>query len=310
MQFKPLLGFIGVVFLLISAPKNSIAELVTYHIGNSLTGNLIVPNRLPELAASGIQEPWTVGYQIRPGNSLTTMHATPVQAGDIITAPGSWPQHFASVQYDALVLQPFNGPTIRQEVQAAQQFISDFRGNSTNANSRVLIYAIWASNTVAAPFQTTWNRQDFTLDSPFVPSALTYSLFMQELRIAVPNAELIPAGHVFNAVLDRVNSPGGLPGLTNANQLIGDTIHATNAGGYLAGLAAYSVLYGASPIGLEYTAGYSNPNFGYVLPSTAVPIVQEIARDVLSAVPEPNSVFMVILAMGSYSGWIRRRRYA
>jgi len=112
---------------------------------------------------------------------------------------------------------------------------------------------------------------------------------MNELQTTVPEAEIIPAGHVFNAVLDRVHSPGGIPGLTSTVQLIGDGVHATNSGGYLAGITAYAVMYGSSPTGLGYKPAFSDVRWGYVLPSSAVPIVQDIAWSISSAMRNPKA---------------------
>lgn len=286
--------------------KTTDGAMVTYSIGNSLTANLINPYRLAELAASAGQTPWNADYHIRANSSLSSFVAQPDLPTDSRFVPYS--TAFAATHYDAVMLEPSYGATIRQEVAAATQLVHQLRLNSANADTRILIYAIWPQITLASPFQSTWDRQDFTLDTPFAPSAMSYELFMQQLRIDVPNAEIIPAGHVFDAVIDTMNSPGGLPGLTSVSQLIGDGIHATNAGGYLAGIAAYSTLYRLTPVGLGNTLGFNDPLQGYVLPAASVPIVQTIALGVVSSVPEPNSWMLVVVVFGLRSITVRSRR--
>ena len=297
------------LFLLFCQPAEvGSAAFVTYNIGNSLTGNLVSPpERLPALAVSGSQQEWSVGYQVRGNSSLTSFVNSPyLPALDYLSPSGTYTQAFASTHIDALILQPFLGATVRQELDAAKLLINQFRSNSINANSRVLIYATWGAND-SVSFQQRWDQQGATLDSLFSQSSQVYDLFMQELRITVPNAEIIPVGHVFDAVVDKINSPDGLPGLTSVTQLIGDGVHASNAGGYLAGITAYSTLYGTSPIGLDYPAGYQNPAFGFILPSSAIPIVQQIALSTVAAVPEPNSLMSIGLGLIAYASRTRHR---
>jgi len=283
------------------------ATINTFCVGNSLTASLLNPNRLGELRVSGNQEIWNIDFHIRANSSLSSFVAQPDLASDFGVVRYS--AAFASTKFDSIMLEPFYGATIREEVNAAKQLINQLHLNPVNADTRILIYAVWP-NINFDPLTTTWNRQDFTLDTPFVPSAKAYDLFMQELRIDAPNVEIIPAGHVFDAVLDQVNSPVGLPGLTAATQLISDGIHPTNAGSYLAGITTYAVQFGATPVGLGYTPAYQDfAAFGYVLPSVSVPIVQQISLNVINSVPEPNSMtaMLVILCVRTITARTRRR---
>lgn len=302
---------IGLFVLIFQPAKVVSAALVTYTIGNSLTGNLVSPpERLPALAASGNQQAWESNHHVRGNSSLTAFVNSPyLPALDFVSSLGTYSQAFATSRIDALVLQPFLGATVRQEIDAAKQLITQFRSNSVNADSRILIYATWGANNSTQSFQQRWDEKGATLDSQFSQSSQVYDLFMQELRITVPSAEIIPVGHVFDAVVDQMNSPGGLPGLTSVTQLIGDGVHASNAGGYLAGITAYSTLYGASPVGLDYPVGYQNPAFGFILPSSALPIVQQIALNTVVAVPEPNSLLSIVVSIVGYSSWTRNRKF-
>jgi hypothetical protein len=270
----------------------------TYIVGNSLTGNLTSPfapdNRLSQLASAADQGTWNVEYNVRPGSTLTARINKPFDAAiDYVITPGeSWIQHVTTRSDNALILQPFYGVTVQQELDAALEMIRQFRSNAANAQSRIMVYATWGAHgpgNGGVPFLTTWNRTDFSLDSNFEPSAKTFELFLTELRKVYPETEVIPAGHVFAAVVERINSPSGIPGLTSTEQLIGDGIHATNAGGYLAGLAAYTTMFGVASTGLGYPVAYQNIAFGDLLPATALPIVQQIASEVTLSHYNPKS---------------------
>ncbi len=280
------------VFILMTSPGiDAHAELMLFSVGNSLTGQLIVPNRLSELSLGEGANSLRTELHIRANSNLSSLVATPELLTDPVSTAGRYYSDvFASSNLDVLTLQPWYGASIRQEVQSAVEIVRQLHLNADNLNTRVLIYATWSANTPEDPFLSTWRRQDFTLDSQFVPAAQSFELFMDELRKSVPNAEIIPAGHVYGALADAISSGVVIPGVDSIGSLYGDSVHVSNAGAYVAGVTAYSILYGKSSEGLPYTDGFLDPIYGPVLTTDAVPIVQQISWQVSSSfvsVPEP-----------------------
>jgi hypothetical protein len=190
------------------------------------------------------------GYHIRCARPLSYIVQNPADVCVPSARWGTYQNAFSTTALDVVTLQPFYGATIRSEVNAARQLVQELRANPSNQSTRILVYATWASNTTAEPFQQTWNRQDFTLDSSFVPSQMAYELFMNEFRQFVPEAEIIPAGHVFAEFAADLQANGQVHGLTTIDQIYRDTIHGGNIGRYWAAATAYSTIYGKSSEGL------------------------------------------------------------
>lgn len=288
-------------------PDSSRAELMTYHIGNSLTAQLLGPNWTARLAdLSRVEGSNRISNQndIRANQPLTSFVQTPVPAGSTAT---HYPTAFANNHFDALFIQPWYNATVRQEVASAAELVRQLRLNPANADTRVLVYATWGVHTETQSFLDTWVRTDQTLDSPYVPSARAVSLFMEELRKSVPSAELIPAGQVFYEIGDRLRNGQTLPGLPAFENLYADAVHPTNAGAYAACLATYTVLYGKSPIGLGYPAQMLDANWGYVLPTEGILPMQTLVNEVI-LVPEPGSSCIVPLAVATIGAAYGARR--
>lgn len=264
------------------------AELVTYHIGNSLTAQLLGPNWTTRLTALSQAEGTNAirnQEDVRANQTLTHFVNVPVPAGSTATHYGT---AFATTKIDALFLQPWYGATIRQESTAAVELVRQMRLNPDNANTRVLIYSTWGSHSQAQSFVDTWRLSGLTLDSPFVPSAMAIDLFLEEVKKTVPAVELIPAGRVLYEIGLRLRDGENLPGINNFENLYVDSVHPTNAGAYAACLASYAVLYGKSPVGLGYPAQMLDANWGYVLPEEGILPLQTLVADVV-AVPEPSA---------------------
>jgi hypothetical protein len=292
-----------------AAPRGQ-ADLMTYVLGNSLTAPLHALNRLESLTQGEAPNAVDLYRQVRGSTALTTFAETPYVPGKDFADPlGTYDVAFANNKLDIITLQPFYGPTIRQEAAAASQIVQLLRQNPMNANTRVLILATWPQLIVGQSYQQQWNTSGFTLDSAFVPSAQAYELFMSELRLTFPTAEIIPVGHVYNAIAEATLQPGGVPGISSVTtDLYGDPIHPNNAGAYVESLTAYSVIYGKSPVGLPYTSSFSNPLWGTLLDPAAVTPVQVItwqATQPFLAVPEGNALVGVGAAMWMI---VRRRR--
>jgi hypothetical protein len=284
-------------------------EIVTYTLGNSLTAPLHALDRLESLTQGEAPNAVDLYRQVRGSTAITTFAANPnVPGSDFADPLGTYDVAFANNHFDIVTLQPFYGPTIRQEAAAATQIVQWLRQNPANTATRVLILATWPQLIPGQTYQEQWNTTGLTLDSAFVPSAQAYELFMAELRLTVPTAEIIPAGHVYQAIAEALQAPGGVPGLSAITDLYGDAIHPNNAGAYVESLTAYSVIYGKSPVGLPYTSSFSNPSWGALLDPAAITPVQQLTWQTTQpfiAVPEGNALIGCSLAMLAAA---RRRR--
>jgi hypothetical protein len=289
--------------------RECLADVVTYHIGNSLTAQLLGPNWNTRLTAlSQVEGANAIVNQqdVRANQTLTHFVNVPIPAGSTATHYGA---AFANTALDALFLQPWYGATIRQEANSAVELIRQMRLNADNANTRVLIYATWGLHTQSQSFVDTWTSIGLTLDSPFVPSALAVDLFMQEVRKTVPTVELIPAGRVFYEIGLRLRNGQTLPGIPAFENLYADAVHPTNAGAYAASLAAYTVLYGKSPVGLSYPPQMLDTNWGYVLPEEGRLPLQNLVAEVVP-VPEPSAVVCMSIGVAVISFGCATTRYA
>lgn len=276
-----------------------------YSIGNSLTVDLsaLVLDHLSANEAT----PLRVGFHAKCGAGLSSIVANPTfcLASDKF---GQYPTVFTSNLFDAVTLQPFYGATVRQEVEAAKQIIDTLRANPGNNDTRILIFAAWSENFPNQSFTDTWQTTGATLDSPFVPTKEVYDIYMNELRTTVPEAELLPVGHTFFALAQKINQ-GLVPGLTSVNDLYRDQIHSSRAGRYVADLVAYSLLYEKSPVGLGYPSLFSSGSGMELSDASARLVAQETAWEVSQnfiSVPEPMAPAFVVSAICILA--TRRRR--
>jgi len=275
------------------AMQECYGQIVTYHIGNSLTAQLLGPNystRLRALSQAEGANSIRNQQDIRANQTLTHFVNVPVPEGSTATHYGT---AFANSEIDTLFLQPWYGATIRQEAAAAGELVRQLRSNPANADTRILVYATWGRHSAEQSFVDTWTVGNLMLDSPFVPSALAIELFMAEFTKEVPTAELIPAGQVFYEIGRQLRSGVEIPGLSAIENLYGDQVHPSNAGAYAAALTAYTVLYGKSPVGLGYPSQMLDSNWGYVLPEEGRLPMQQLVADVV-LVPEPRAATLVV----------------
>lgn len=304
-------GSIGIALAGILAVSTAVRALgdniVMYSLGNSLTAPLYHPmSRLESLTHGDAPRVLDMYRQTRGSTAISTFLTHPSAPGlDFADPLGTYDVAFANNRFDVVTLQPFYGPTIRQEAAAAAQIVQMLRANPENANTRVMILATWPSRVDGLTYEQQWNATGQSLESSFAPSARAFELFMNELRLTVPSAELIPAGHVFSAI----DGSGGLPGISGAADFYADSIHPNNAGAYIECLTTYSVIYGKSPLGLPYTAGFSDPLWGALLDLTAVEPAQTITWQVTQpfiAVPEASSAAQAAVVALLAGIWCRR----
>lgn len=293
-----------------TAPAAAAAPLNVYSIGNSLTVDLRA-NGGVEFLSRNEARPISHDYHPRCGSSLTGIVANITQTCVPSFAFGTFSEAFSPAapwSIDVVTLQPFYGPTIRQEVAAARSLIETIRASDAGRDSRILIYATWPSQS-DGPLLQAWAREDITLDSPFRPSRKSYDLFLDAVQEFEPNAALVPAGHAWVAVAEELTSRGAFNGISAITDLYRDDIHASNLGRYVAGLAAYATIYEKSPVGVGSGWMYSINGYGPAPQSNDLSRLQEATYRTVQAVPEPGfaSVLCATAALALALRSLRKR---
>jgi hypothetical protein len=257
---------------LAQAAPSSANEFAVYHIGNSLTGDLI--SEFPKIAApiekaSGRDYRW--GVHFRPATSLFFMFHNPNDPKTAsITAKGTeghswktpagkgfvpWTEALPGNRWDVVTLQVWQDDakaTLKGDTDAVNAIIAATRGRADNASTRFFVYAPW---TVAKFDEFDSFKNAFLAPTPNDPGTLgvaTRDYFrhvVDSVRKTNPDVAMIPAGEVFIA-LDVKMRAGKFEHFTSIQQLHRDVIHLNSIGQNIAAWTAYAVIYKKSPVGL------------------------------------------------------------
>lgn len=294
---------LSVATLLLIFPMPCYAEMVhILSVGNSLSADLRSQGGV-ELLSSNEPRPILHDYHIKCGSSLTSIVANPSSTCLPPLCWGLYQDAFRSTKLDYVTFQPFQGATIRDEIQSIKTLAQQLRSNPINSNSKILIYATAPYQSEGA-FLQSWNRVGFQLDSKFQSSKQTFDLILSEVRATVPNVELLPAAHIMAAIAEQLLvTPDSVPGLSSPTEFYRDDIHASNSGRFIEGIALYSAVYEKSSEGLPLNWTYQLPDYGHTLNDpNGILEVQKTAWRISqayggSSVPEPNSMAMVAVVV-------------
>lgn len=104
---------------------------------------------------------------------------------------------------------------------------------------------------------------------------------------------VIPAGQVMARMVRRIESPGGLPGLTSREHLFArnpdgtqDVIHLNDIGNYLVALTHYAVLYHRSPVGLPHRLKRADGSDADAPSELAARVMQELVWEIVTSYPK------------------------
>lgn len=104
---------------------------------------------------------------------------------------------------------------------------------------------------------------------------------------------VIPAGQVMARMVRRIESPGGLPGLTSREHLFArnpdgtqDVIHLNDIGNYLVALTHYAVLYHRSPVGLPHRLKRADGSDADAPSEQAARVMQELVWEIVTSYPK------------------------
>lgn len=227
-----------------------------FHIGNSLTGDLMLHRLEDSFGRNGT--PSTVGWHIDHSQSAATIAANPKGVGELegwVPFYGVWSEALPGHPWDYVAIQTFFGPSGVAELGGIQAFIDALGVNPANAGTRIYLYETWLWNewTPSRPtYATLWDKPHRTLRQPIEPNARFFSRLLHRLRVDNPSRTIrvIPVGEVL-AVLDtrlRVQAvEGSSRTLHSAWDLYQDVIHLGKDGAYVAHITTVSTLLNRDP---------------------------------------------------------------
>ncbi len=247
-------------------------ELAVYHIGNSLTGDLV--SVFPKLAskeakADGRDYRW--GLHFRPATSLFFMYRNPLDAKTAsIVATGDqghrwkkaadegfmpWTKALPGNYWDVVTLQVWQDDakaTLKDDTETVNAIIAATRVRADNASTRFFIYAPWTMARFNEPesFKNAFTAP--TPDDPKTPGVATRDYFRHvcdAVQKTNPDVALIPSGEVLLA-LDEKMRAGRFEQFTSVQQLHRDVIHLNSIGCNVTAWTAYAVIFKKSPVGL------------------------------------------------------------
>jgi hypothetical protein len=279
------LGLVGHCFAQPAAPTAT-GEFSVYHVGNSLTGDLVSQFRkiaTPYENAQGNTFQW--GLHFRGATSLSFIYANPTApktssiratntdgytwktVGDDGFVP--WTKALPDNHWDAVTLQPWQDDskaTLKSDTEAVNGMIAAAKTRPDNASTRFYLYCAW---TDVKYDELDSYRQAFLTPIPNHPDQLAKPTrdYFRHLADAVrqtnPNVAMIPAGEVLLA-LDEKMRAGRFEHLSSVRQLHRDVIHLNALGANVAAWTAFAVIFKKSPVGLPANgleAGKSQPPF-------------------------------------------------
>jgi hypothetical protein len=247
-------------------------EVSVYHVGNSLTGDLI--SEFPKIAtphAATRDRTYQWGVHFRPATSLTFIYANPsaprsasIRAtnadGYTWKAVGAdgyvpWTTALPGNHWDVVTLQSWQDDskaTMETDTAAFNGMIAAARTRADNASTRFYVYAAWPA--VKYDDFDSYSIA-FLAHTPNDPTALAaptrdyFRHLVDSVRRTNPDVEMIPAGEVLYA-LDRKMRAGRFEHFTSVQQLHRDVIHLNSIGKNVAAWTAYATIFKKSPVGL------------------------------------------------------------
>jgi hypothetical protein len=297
----------------------SAEEFSVYHVGNSLTGDLI--SKFPALVTqveSKQNNTYVWGCHFRAATSLTFIHANPTDPKSSSCAgigekhtwhsnkPGEpdkngpfvpWTVSLPGQHWDVVTLQVWQDndkATLKRDTDAVNDMIKITRTRPDNASTRFFIYAPWTVSKYDELDSFSKAFKTPTSDSPDQIGAATRDYFRHvtdSVRKTNPDVAMIPSGEVLLA-LDEKMRAGKFEGLTSVRQLHRDAIHLNSIGKNITAWTAYATIFKKSPVGLPNNSHAKDSivppfqNVAEVSPAD-LKLIQETIWEVVSS-PELN----------------------
>jgi hypothetical protein len=303
------LGLAGCCFAQ-PAAEAATGEFAIYHVGNSLTGDLVSQFRkiaTPYENAQGNTFQW--GLHFRGATSLSFIYANPSApntssirsknddgytwkaVGDDSFVP--WTKALPDNHWDAVTLQPWQDDsraTLKSDTEAVSGMIAAARARPDNASTRFYLYCPWTDtkydelDSFRKAFLTPISNQP---DQLAKPTRDYFRHLADAVRETHPDVAMIPAGEV-HVALDEKMQAGKFEHFTSVRQLHRDVIHLNALGANVASWTAYAVIFQKSPVGLPANGlgtGSAQPPFEIVkeISPADLKLMQETVWEVVTS---------------------------
>lgn len=292
------------------------ADITSYHIGNSLTWDMLCGGLPTMPAAHG--DSLSVGYHIRSSAYLDYTVNNPSDTSITPPAPyGNFANALPNYHWNDVTIQPYkgwpNGSTLGTDIAAVNSFMTLTHSNPANSDTRFFIYAAWPDISLASSdptqYQSQWLRSSTKVSSQATILSRDYFLDLySSLHDAGTDIRMIPAGEVLFAIDQKMRN-GEIPGFTSVSALYRDDYHLNDLGRHVVACTAYATMFDQDPTGMAYTSTTTPATSAQLaaLESTAWNVV--VANGSYTGVPEPTSAVVIgIFGLPMIIG--RRRRSA
>ncbi|MCF6279565.1 MAG: T9SS type A sorting domain-containing protein [Flavobacteriaceae bacterium] len=273
--------FLALLFLK-NIPNVSAQNNNTFFLGHSLI-NFDVPNMVDQFSIAS-SNPFSYDANIGNGATLSWHWNNPTTGqGD------QWDLTLPLGGYENFILT--EAVPLLNHLQSSDTYgyTDNFCSfaNQYNPNIQYYLYETWhctnsgnGSTSGSGGYPCDWdtesntpwrNRIDIDLEK--------WESIADSINLTHPNPMLIiPAGQALGRLADSIDN-GEVPGLSSVFDLFVDEYHLDNRGNYFIACVVYTVIHGASPVGLpnQLTDPYGNLYTVYPTPEQAA-IMQEIAR--------------------------------
>lgn len=268
--------------------ESAFCSISAYFVGNSLSWDALNGAAMSDMFSKGGVE-LVANYHIRCGSSLSSTYDNPDDPC-VVSSDGAWNTALQSKNYDYLVVQPHEGGTTEQEMQAIESF------RVLNPSASLVIYEAYPDFVSAADLSGFYNKPD---QSRFAQTQAEFS----QIKQAYPDALYVPAIEVLLA-FDQMARDGEIPGMNSVQDLYRDGRHMNAIGKYLLALTFYTSLTGndSSATGLELHRNYNGVTSEQAL------LIQGLVADAIVPVPVSNSTWLFLAAVFYVTGLRRRRR--
>lgn len=258
--------------------------LRAYHIGNSLTFNIVHdPANAEFISGKGVK--YECGFNVLWGESLYNNWDKVDKPSARTEKYGTFKNALTTFDWDVLTLQSwgsqFDGE--KGDLAMAKKYIE--LATSRNPDIQVYIYETWPFKDKEAKldFAAKWTRDDAKAGNWDSLWNSTYcTRLVEQLNKDMPNLKkpvrLLPAGTVL-AAMDKLIRAGKLPGVEKFEQLYKDKIHMGPVGNYIVRCTFYAVLRGESPQGLPANAKFKEVS------DEAGKIIQDTVWQVVTSTP-------------------------
>jgi len=277
------------VIFLILTPLGLANGSTSYHVGNSLTWDMLPPGLVAMAGEKGIVH--DAGYHIRSGMGLNYIWDNPDDVTSS-TSYGNYVTALSSYEWDNVVLQPYYkiGSTLGTDEQAFLDFIN-LTTAGPSRKTKFFIYNAWPS--LQVDYQEYWD-QDIPNDQDYqtTHARVYFKHLLANIKTKISNdveLYMIPVGEVFYEI-DKKLRAGNYSGFDSINNFYRDKVHMRrDVGRFAVATTAFATLFRINPKGMTLPpTGFENPQYYFLDNGTTLltnelrDLIQETVWEVVS----------------------------